>query len=66
MGNDRTIQKIINELANEELNKVELYFINGRQSGNKITYTGELIIKTGKGLTLTLLYDITNPFVFRD
>ena len=38
---DRTIQKIIKELANEELIKVEPFFINGRQSGNKITYIGK-------------------------
>ena len=41
-------------------------FINGRQSGNKITYIGEPRIKTGKELTLDLLYDITNPYGFRD
>lgn len=51
---DRTIQKIIKELANEGLIKVEPCFINGRQSGNKITYIGESIIKTGKELTLNL------------
>ena len=63
---DRTIQKIIKELANEGLIKVEPCFINGRQSGNKITYTGEPKIKTGKELTLDLLYDINNPYGFRD
>ena len=63
---DRTIQKIIKELANEELIKVEPCFINGRQSGNKITYIGKPRIKTGKELTLDLLYDITNPYGFRD
>ena len=46
--------------------KVEPCFINGRQSGNKITYIGEPRIKTGKELTLDLLYDITNPYGFRD
>ena len=45
---DRTIQKII---------KVEPYFINNRQSGNKITYIGLPKIKTGQELTLDLLYD---------
>ena len=34
---DRTIQKTIKELANEELIKVEPCFINGRQSGNKMS-----------------------------
>lgn len=63
---DRTIQKIIKELANEGLIKVESCFINGRQSGNKITCIGEPRIKTGKELTLDLLYDITNPYGFRD
>ena len=63
---DRTIQKIIKELANESLIKVESCFVNGRQSGNKITYIGEPRIKTGKELTLDLLYDITNPYGFRD
>ena len=63
---DRTIQKIIKELADKELIKVEPCFINGRQSGNKITYIGEPRIKTGKELTLDLLYDITNPYGFRD
>ena len=63
---DRTIQKIIKELANEGLIKVEPCFINGRQSGNKITYIGEPKIKTGKELTLDLLYDINNPYGFRD
>ena len=63
---DRTIQKIIKELTNEELIKVEPCFINGRQSGNKITYIGKPRIKTGKELTLDLLYDITNPYGFRD
>lgn len=63
---DRTIQKIIKELVNERLIKVEPCFINGRQSGNKITYIGEPIIKTGKELTLDLLYDIANPYGFRD
>ena len=63
---DRTIQKIIKELSNEGLIKVESCFINGRQSGNKITYIGEPRIKTGKELTLDLLYDITNPYGFRD
>ena len=63
---DRTIQKIIKELSNERLIKVESCFINGRQSGNKITYIGEPIIKTGKELTLDLLYDVTNPYGFRD
>ena len=63
---DRTIQKIIKELSNEGLIKVESCFINGRQSGNKITYIGTPRIKTGKELTLDLLYDITNPYGFRD
>ena len=63
---DRTIQKIIRELANEGLIKIEQCFINGRQSGNKITYIGKPRIKTGKELTLDLLYDITNPNGFRD
>ena len=54
---DKTIQKII---------KVESCFINGRQSGNKITYIGTPRIKTGKELTLDLLYDINNPYGFRD
>ena len=63
---DRTIQKIIKELANEGLIKVESCFINGRQSGNKITYIGEPRVKTGKELTLDLLYDITNPYGVRD
>ena len=63
---DRTIQKIIKELAKEELIKVEPCFINGRQTGNKITYIGEAKIKTGKELTLDLLYDINNPYGFRD
>lgn len=63
---DRTIQKIIKELSNEGLIKVELCFINCRQSSNKITYIGEPRIKTGKELTLDLLYDINNPYGFRD
>ena len=63
---DRTIQKIIKELANEGLIKVESYFVNGRQSGNKITYIGTPRIKTGKELTLDLLYDVSNPCGFRD
>ena len=63
---DRTIQKIIKELYNEGLIKVESCFTNGRQSGNKITYIGEPRIKTGKELSLDLLYDITNPYGFRD
>ncbi len=63
---DRTIQKIIKELVNEGLIKVESCFINGRQSGNKITYIGKPRIKTGKELTLDLLYDINNPCGFRD
>ena len=63
---DRTIQKIIKELSNEGLIKVEPYFINGRQSGNKITYIGEPRIKSGKELTLYLLYDINNPYGLRD
>lgn len=45
---------------------MESCFINGRQSGNKITYIGEFRIKSGKELTLDLLYDITNPYEFRD
>ena len=45
---DRTIQKIIKELANERLIKVESCFVNGRQSGNKITYIGKPRIKTVK------------------
>lgn len=63
---DRTIQKVIKELANEGLIKIESCFINGRQSGNKITYIGEPRVKTGKELTLDLLYDINNPYGFRD
>lgn len=63
---DRTIQKIIKELSNEGLIKVESCFINGRQSGNEITYIGKPKIKTGKELTLDLLYDINNPYGFRD
>ena len=63
---DRTIQKIIKELASGGLIKVEPCFINGRQSGYKITYIGEPRSKTGKELTLDLLYDITNPYGFRD
>ena len=63
---DRTIQKIIKELSNEGLIKVEPCFINDKQSGNKITYMGTPRIKTGKELTLDLLYDITNPYGFRD
>lgn len=62
---DRTIQKIIKELSNEGLIKVEPCFINGRQSGNKITYVGEHKIKTGKELILDLLYDVSNPYGFR-
>ena len=42
---DRTIQKIIKELAIEGLIKVEPCFINGRQSGNEITYIGEPRVK---------------------
>ena len=45
---DRTIQKIIKELSNEGLIKVEPCFINGRQSGNKITYIGTLELKLVK------------------
>ena len=41
-------------------------FVEDRQSGNKITYIGTSRIKTGKELTLDLLYDITNPYGFRD
>ena len=63
---DRTIQKIVRELTNEGLIKVEPCFINGRQSGNKITYIGTPKIKTGKELTLDLLYDINNHYGFRD
>ena len=63
---DRTIQKTIKELAKEGLIKVEPSFVNGRQSGNKITYIGTPRIKTGKELTLDILYDITNPYGFRD
>lgn len=63
---DRTIQKIIKELSNEELIKFEPCFINGRQSGNNITYIETPKIKTGKELTLDLLYDITNHYGFRD
>ena len=63
---DRTIQKIIKELSNEGLIKVESSFINGRQSGNKITYIGRPRIKTVKELTLDLLYDIANPYWFKD
>ena len=63
---DRTIQKIIKELSNEGLIKVESCFINGRQSGNEITYIGEPRVKTGKELTLELLYDVSNPYGFRD
>lgn len=63
---DRTIQKIIKELVSVGLIKVEPCFMNGIQSGNKITYIGEPRIKTGKELTLDLLYDITNPYGFRD
>ena len=63
---DRTIQKIIKELSNEGLIKVESCFINGRQSGNKITYIGKPRVKTGKELTLDILYDISNPYGFRD
>lgn len=62
---DRTIQKIIKELSNEGLIKAEPYFINGRQSGNKITYIGKPRIKNGKEITLDLLYNITNPYGFR-
>ena len=61
-----SIQKIIIELVNERLIKVESCFINARQSGNKITYIGEPRIKTGKELTLDLLYDTNNPYGFRD
>ncbi len=63
---DRTIQKIIKELINEELIKVESCFINGKQRGNVISYIGVERQKTGKELTLDLLYDINNPYGFRD
>jgi len=63
---DRTIQKIIKELTVEGLIKVEPYFINNKQSGNKITYIGLHRDKTSKELTLDLLYDISNPYGFRD
>ena len=53
-------------MSTEGLIKVEPCFVNGRQSGNKITYIGEPRIKTGKELTLDLLYDINNPYGFRD
>ena len=52
---DRTIQKTIKELSNEGLIKVELCFINDRQSVNMITYIGKPRIKTGKELTYFLL-----------
>ena len=54
------------ELSNEGFIKVEPCFFNRRQSGNKIIYIGESKIKTGRELTLDLLYDITNPYGFRD
>ncbi len=63
---DRTVQKIIKELSNEELIKVESCFINGKQKGNIISYIGVERQKTGKELTLDLLYDINNPYGFRD
>ena len=63
---DRTIQKIIKELANEGLIKVEPCFINERQFGNKIIYISEPRIRTGKELTLDLLYNINNPYGFID
>lgn len=44
---DKITQKIIKELSNARLIRVEPCFLNGRQLGNKITYVGEPRIKTG-------------------
>ena len=43
-----------------------LVYDNNKQSGNKITYIGLHRDKTSKELTLDLLYDISNPYGFRD
>lgn len=64
---DRTIQKILKELKEENLIKVIPTFKkDGTQRFNIYKYIGKPRIKTGKELTIDLLCNPDNPYGFRD
>ena len=64
---DRTIQKILKELKEKNLIKIIPTFKkDGTQRFNIYKYIGKPRIKTGKELTIDLLYNPDNPYGFRD
>ena len=62
----RTIQKDIKVLQSNNLIEVIPNFTQGSQRRNIIKYIGPQKDITGKELTLELLYDLDNPYGFRD
>ncbi len=62
----RTIQKDIKVLQSNNLIEVIPNFTQGSQRKNIIKYIGPQKDITGKELTLELLYDLDNPYGFRD
>ncbi len=65
--NDRTIQKIMKELIEENLIKdISIFKKDGAQKFNVYKYIDKPRIKTGKELTIDLLYNQDNPYGFRN
>lgn len=62
----RTIQKDIKTLQNNNLIEVIPNFTQGSQRRNIIKYIGPQRNNNGTELTLELLYDLDNPYGFRD
>ena len=62
----RTIQKDIKVLQDNNLIEVIPNFTQGSQRRNIIKYIGPQRNKNKKELTLELLYDLDNPYGFRD
>ena len=64
---DRTIQKVLNELRDDNLIEIVPTFKkDGTQHYNVYKYIGEPINRTGKELTIKLLLNPKNPYGFRD
>lgn len=63
----RTIKSILKEFKEQGLIEVTNVFgSTGKQMSNIIRYTGPAVVKTGKELTIDLLYTVNNVAGFRD
>lgn len=63
----RTIKSILKEFKERGLIEVTNVFgPTGKQMSNIIKYTGPAVVKTGKELTIDLLYTVNNVAGFRD